>query len=212
VFGCMRRAIVLVLILVLLGGAYLFRGKLKDTWDGIRGRDAVAEAPSEELASASYNRIEELREGKVDRVALGTTELQSLLQYKYMGALPAFASQPNVELKGDRMRLKVRVPVDRIPDVRGLGDVSSFLPDTADVEVAGTLIPLPSGRIALGVETVQAAGIPLPQRMVNSALSRVGRRDEAGLPRDAIAVNLPPGVRAAYIRGDSLILLSRTGN
>jgi hypothetical protein len=53
--------------------------------------------------------------------------------------------------------------------------------------------------------------VPLPRRIVPGALDRIGRRDEPGLPRDAIAVTLPPGVAAAYVRRDSLFLLRRGG-
>ncbi len=212
-FGCMRRVIVLVLILLVLAVAYIFRGSLKQKWQNVRGGDdAAVEVVSEELATSAFTKIEDLRESKTERAAFSTNELQSLVQYKYMGALPAFASQPKVAMAGDRMTLKVRVPVDRIPNIKGLGDVASFLPDTADVQLTGTLIPLPNERVALGVDAVQAAGIPLPERMIKEVLQKVGRRDEPGLPADAIAVTLPTGVRAAYIRNDSLILLSRPGN
>jgi hypothetical protein len=44
--------------------------------------------------------------------------------------------------------------------------------------------------------------------MVPGALTMLGRQDAPGLPRDAIAIALPRGVRAAYLRADSLILLS----
>jgi hypothetical protein len=212
VFGCLRRAVVLVLILLFVIVAYVFRGRIKQEWREFRGRNDVVVAPSQELADIAFGRIEELRNNEVERVALSQTDLQSLVQYKYLGALPAFASQPNVELDGDHMLLRMRVPVNQLPNVKGLGDVASFLPDTADIELSGTLLPLPGNRIALGVDAVQAAGIPLPERMINEALQRVGRRDETGLPKDAIAVTLPQGVHSAYIRNDSLILLARPRN
>jgi hypothetical protein len=51
--------------------------------------------------------------------------------------------------------------------------------------------------------------VPLPRRLVHRALARLGRVEEGDLPRDAVAVPLPPGVEAAYVRGDSLFLLAR---
>jgi hypothetical protein len=208
VIGCLRRVVVLVVILLLLGGAYLFRGRIAQEWHRLRGTQPAAQVPSAELAEDVNRRIEALRNNEVDRIALGSNELQSLIEYKYMGMLPAFARSPHVELDGDRIKLQIRVPSNQLPNLSGL-EAASFLPDTTDLELSGSIIPLDSGRVAFGVDQVQTAGIPLPQRMINEALRRVGRKDEPLLPKDAIAVGLPRGVRSAYIRNDSLILLAR---
>ena len=64
------------------------------------------------------------------------------------------------------------------------------------------------GRVALAVDQVRAARIPLPKRLVASALSKLGRKPEAGLPADALALRLPSGADAAYVRGDSLVFLN----
>jgi hypothetical protein len=59
---------------------------------------------------------------------------------------------------------------------------------------------------------VSAQRFPLPARLVPGALERLGRTDEPGLPPDAIALPLPPGVAAAYVRRDSLVLLALPRN
>lgn len=207
----MRRVILLVVVLLLLALGWIFRDRIADKWRSLRGDEPVAAEPSEATADAAAAKLEALRDGSADRVALGAVELQSLLRYRYQGVLPAFARDPQVELEGDRVRLRIRVPADKLPDVKGLGDVASFLPDTTELELTGTLLPLDSGRVALATSEVQVARFPMPDRMINDALQRVGRRDEPGLPPDAIGVALPAGVRAAYIRNDSLILLARPG-
>lgn len=213
-FGCLRRVIGIAVLLCIVAALYLFRDRVKHEWRAIRGLRDEPQVATPELGTVAADKIEQLRTGKVDRVAIGATELQSLLQYKYAGLLPAFAQDPQVELEGDRVRLRVRIPVDRLPDMQGSGleSAAAFLPDTADVELSGTLIPLPNGRTGLGVDAVEASRIPLPARMINEGLRRVGRKDEPGLPQDAIAVKLPDGVKSAYIRNDSLILLARAGN
>jgi hypothetical protein len=202
----------LVVILAIIAGIYLFRGRIKHEWQALRGLREPPEVASPELGNVAATKIDQLRDGRTERVALGSVELQSLVQYKYAGLLPSFAQDPHIELDADHVRLRMRVPVDKMPSIKGLGDAAAFLPDTTEVEVSGTLIPLADGRIALGVDKVQAARIPLPSRLISEGLQRVGRRDEAGLPKDAIAVTLPPGVKAAYIRNDSLILLARSKN
>jgi hypothetical protein len=123
--------------------------------------------------------------------------------------MPGFVDSARVQLDGERVRLSGRVPLDRLPSPGALGEVAAVLPDTSDITLTGTLLPLPGNRVALGVDQVTAARIPLPRRIVPAALERLGRTDEPGLPPDAIAIRLPSGVSAAYIRNDSLVLHAR---
>jgi hypothetical protein len=198
----------LVALLAVIAGAWLYRDRIRLAWRELRGTDEAAE-PTPELAAEAQRKLESLGHGRSRSIALSELELQSLLQYRYRGVFPAFLDSPTVELHEDQIRLRARMPVDKLPSVDGLGDVAGFLPDTTELRLDGKLLPLESGRIALGIDEVSASRVPLPRRLVRSALQRVGRVDEAGLPQDAIAVPLPPGVAAAYVRGDSLFLLAR---
>jgi hypothetical protein len=135
---------------------------------------------------------------------------EELLLHRYRDVLPAFLDSPQVELSGDRLRLRARVPIDKLPRVDGLGQAAAFLPDTTELAVDGKLLPLGAGRVAFGVDGVSAARFPLPDGFIAGALSKLGRVDEAGLPADAIAVPLPAGAGSAYIRRDSLVLLARS--
>jgi hypothetical protein len=206
--GCVRRVAVLVLV-VLLGVAWLFRDPLRLAWNDIRGLRESALVATPELADRAQEKIEALRDGSAARVALSAVELESLVLYRYQGALPGFLGAPRIELQDERLRLRARLPVDKLPNVEALGEAAAFLPDTADLTVSGRLLPLDTGRVALAVDDVTAQRIPLPGRLVPGALERIGRRDESGLPPNAIALPLPPGVAAAYIRRDSLVLLAR---
>ncbi|MEX0908100.1 MAG: hypothetical protein WD054_07195 [Gemmatimonadota bacterium] len=210
--GCVKRVLLLVLLLGLLVGAWLFREPLLTAWHELRGdSEAQEERASAEVAAAAARKLDALRDGGSTRVALSSVELESLLLFHYRGVLPAFLDSTRIELAGDELELRARVPIDNVPDIGGLGEAASFLPDTTEIAVTGKLLPLDSGRVAFAVESVGAAGFPLPARLVPRALSRIGRRDEPGLPADAIAVRLPAGIAAAYIRSDSLVLLSRQG-
>jgi hypothetical protein len=125
--------------------------------------------------------------------------------------LPGFVDSAVVELDDDRIRLRADVPIDRLPSVSELGEAASFLPDTSELTLTGSLLPLPGERVGLAIDEVTVARIPLPRRLVPAALRRLGRRDEAGLPADAIPLPLPSGATSAYIRGDSLVLIGRGG-
>jgi len=206
--GCARRIVVLVLVVLVAGGAWFFRDSLREKWRDVRGVAPEPE-PSRELADVAHSKLEALKNGSSDRAALSAAELESLLLFEYRGVLPAFLDSPQVKMHEDQLQLRARVPIDKLPRMDGLGEAASFLPDTADIMVAGKLIPLDSGRVAFGVDEVTASRFPLPGRMVPRALQQMGRRDEPGLPADAMPLRLPSGIAAAYIRGDSLYLLAR---
>jgi hypothetical protein len=206
--GCIGRVFALLVLLVVLAGAWLFRDRLEDAWNEFRGKEETA-VPTPELADSAEMKLRALARGRRRSVALTELELQSLLRYRYRGIFPAFLDSPSVELEGDQIRLRARVPVDKLPSVDGLGDVAAFLPDTTELRLDGKLLPLDTGRIAFAVDEVSASRVPLPRRIVRGALARLGRVDETDLPRDAVAVPLPPGVSTAYVRGDSLFLFAR---
>ena len=206
--GCLKSLVGLLLVGVLAVFVFLNRDRISETWRSLRGVEvATKQLPSQELADAAASRLAQLKNGETRAVALTETELQSLLLYKYRQLLPAFVDSPRVELKNGKIEVHARVPVERLPQLSELGEAAAFLPDTTELGVTGSILPLRDGRVALAVDQVRAARIPLPKRLVPGALRRLGRKDEAGLPADALALPLPPGADAAYVRGDSLVFL-----
>jgi len=207
--GCLRRVLMLMIVLVVAALAWWYREAISDAWREARGLREEQPMPSEALADAAAARIDSLTAGTLERAAFTQVELQSLLQYRYAGIMPAFVDSARVELAGERIKLSGRLPLDRLPSDGALGEVTALLPDTSEITLTGTLLPLERNRVALGVDQVTASRVPLPRRIVPAALDRLGRTDEPGLPPDAIALRLPPGVSSAYIRNDSLVLNAR---
>jgi hypothetical protein len=207
--GCARRLVVLVLLIAALAVMWLNRDRVISAWHDLRGTGEQTVRPSPELATLAEEKLDRLRDGQTDQAVLSGVELESLLVYRYGGMLPGFLNAPAVELSGDRLRLRVRVPLDMLPHVDGLSEITAFLPDTTELSVMGKLLPLDGDRVAFAVDQVSASRVPLPSRLVPDALTRLGRRDEPGLPADAMALPLPPGITAAYVRRDSLVLLAR---
>jgi hypothetical protein len=207
--GCLKSIVGLGLVLVLAVFLFLNRDRISHAWNDVRGgREETQLGPSPELAEVANEKLAELESGESRAVALSEQELQSLLQYKYKQILPAFVDSPQVKLDNGKIIVQARVPVDRLPQLNELGDAAAFLPDTTEVGFTGQLLPLRDGRVALAVDQVRAARIPLPKRLVSGALRKLGRKDEPGLPADALAIPLPPGADAAYVRGDSLVFLN----
>ena len=210
--GCMRRIVVVVLLLALVVGAWLFRSQLIGAWQGLRG-GGEPELASPELAERAEAKLASLNEADAPaRISLTSAELQSLVTYRMAASLPPFILDPVVTVEEGDLRVTARVPTDQVAGVRGIGgseEILSMLPDTTEVQAKAHLIPLGDGRVALAVDEVSAASIPLPSRAIPRILESVGREDEPDLPAEALAVNLPAGVASVYTRGDSIVFVSR---
>jgi hypothetical protein len=212
VTGCLGRLIFLVIAVAIAVAAWLYRDRLSAAWDALRDQVPAAGAErvaSPELAANARARIEAVTDGRAPGVSLTGDEIEALLRHEYAGLLPAYVDSPRVQIQGDRLRITARIPAERIPRTEGLDALLGFLPDTAEISASGQLIPLDDERVAFAINGLEAARVPLPDRLIAPLLQALGRRDEPGLASDAVAVPLPPGVRAAYVRADSLVLLGR---
>lgn len=210
--GCLRLIIILGAVII-LGFLWFTKGdELRSLWNELTGDTPTETVPSQALADHAQAKLDDLQAGRLRSASFGAVELQSLLMYEYQGLLPAFVDSPHIELDASRIVVKGRMPIDRLPDVEGMRQAAAILPDTTDLAVTAQLLPLGSGRVALAIDDITVSRIPLPERLYGPALSRLGRRDEAGLPADAVAVPLPPGATNAYVRGDSLVLVGTSAN
>ena len=210
-FGCLARIFVVLVFLVLLGIAWMFREPLADRARDFFGREEAGQPSSLELADAATRKLERLVAGEPgSSVSLSEAEVQALMENRLSPFVPAYVLDPAVELDGDQVVMTARVPVDQLPQIEDeLGEAARFLPDTTEIVAHGKLLPLSESRIALGIDRMSVAGIPLPDRFIPRLVARLRRQESiAGLPADALALPLPPGVGSAYVRNDSLTLVA----
>ncbi|HUF13644.1 MAG TPA: hypothetical protein VMN78_11130 [Longimicrobiales bacterium] len=208
----MRRIVVLVIVLALLVGAWVFRDRLLGVWQDLRTNDEVQHVSPELAAHAERKLGAFTNEDRPASVTLSNAELQSLVAYRMVESLPAFILSPSVDIEAGELRVKARVPTDEVAgmSIGGSDEILAMLPDTTEVEARAHLIPLTDGRVGLAVDEITAASIPLPDRVIPRILTGMGRVDEAGLPSRALAVRLPEGVRSVYAHGDSIVFVSTT--
>jgi hypothetical protein len=192
---------VLLLLLVVGVAAWMFRDTLLGRWAG----EAQYSEVSEEAALSAEAKLERLRT-RGDTVRLSEVELASLLRFRVADRYPDLLQNPSAGMAGDTLRVGARFPTERLPELQELERVRPFFPDTTRIDVAGRLRERGPGRAALEIDEVAVAGIPIPQRYYPSVLERLGRRDEPGLPANAMAFGLPEGVGSARVENGYLVL------
>jgi hypothetical protein len=191
----------LLFVVLIVGLAWLFRDSLPVPR---RGAPPTVEGVSPELAAVAEDKLRALRdEGRP--AALSGAELTSLLRYRFAFEEVFGIAGPAVIVEDGQLRVGGMIATERLPRHPDLDRVRTFLPDTAVVEVAGTLTALDERRGAFEVREVSFAEVPIPRRYHGSILERVGRTPQPGLPEDAVAFPLPEGARTVRIEGDQVV-------
>lgn len=216
--GCLRGCLVgtgaATILLVAAWGGWRYGGEVFPTlerWVATPAPSApTGLQPSRELADDALDRFNAFRTaGAPDStLRLSAAELTSIVRYSIPQLLPEGVQEPTVELDGDQVILSARVAIDAFPDVQSVQDVVSLLPDTVRIEMRASLLRLDGEYAALVFDGVEASGIPMPDRVIPAILASLGRSDVPGLPRTALAVPLPTGIRSAYAAEGSLVFVS----
>ena len=166
--------------------------------------------PTPEMAEATLDLFEQFRAGEIgDRLALGGMELSAIVRYALPGIIPPGVSDPTVELDDGKVHVSARVAVEAFPRLPRLDQILGLLPDTILIEMRGSLIPVDQGVLALQIDRVQAAKIPIPSRLVADLLDGLGRQGPASLPPDALMVPMPDGLESIFVQRDSLVMLAK---
>ena len=195
---------VLVALVALIGAGWYFREPLLALMG--RGSDPVEVSP--EAAALAEEKIALLRTDG-DTARLSSIEASSLLRYRGPVWLTQRVHEAGVEFDSDTVRVSGTIATSELPSHPELDRVRVLLPDSSRVEISGVIAPLPSGRMAMDIDRVTFAGVPIPARYYPDVLARFGREDEPGLDESSIAVPLPEGVGSARVENGSLVLTPR---
>lgn len=186
------------------------RARVVELAGGASSDESAESAATPELAESTLDRIERFRAGSAadDQMLLGGAEVSSIVRFALPGILPSGVTEPSVTMRGGRIILSARVAVTDFPELPSLEEIVGLLPDTVPIRMGGALGPRDESTSILYVDDVQAARIPIPDRFIPEILRALGREDREGLPPHAMLVPLPQGLRAVYVRRDSLVLVA----
>jgi len=209
--SCFGKLVTLVLLVVAAYAGWVWGPVVfprVQEWLGLTTEEESEEIESSpELADSVLARVQAFRRGEIgDRLALGGKELTSVMRYSVPGLFPVGASKPLVSFEEGRVHLQAEVVLSSFPDLPDLGPILGILPDTLTVDVEASLMPFDSEQVALLVQKLEAARIPIPRRMIPGILKAMGRVDYPGLPPEALTIPLPPGLKSVYILADSLVI------
>lgn len=199
--------VALLALVTLTMGAWLMWPRLSARFTAAGETTSTLASP--EIADAVLDRFENFRAGKGgDRLTMSEAELSSVVRYALPGLLPSGVSEPVVTMTDGRLTLSARVATRAFPQLPSLDAIVGMLPDTVAVKMDGELIPFGKESLAFRVRHVEAATIPLPDRLIPGVLTALGRRERGGLPANALQVPLPNGLDSVSVRGDSLVLVA----
>src|ERR1700741_4402707 len=127
----MRFLLGLIGLALLAVGAGPFRARIPGPW---QQKEPVE--VSQAAAASADEKLARLRDGG-ETVRLSDVEFTSYLRYRFDQQLAGQLEAPTIDFEGEQVTLSGRFPTDRLPDSREVRAVKEFLPDTAEVSVAG---------------------------------------------------------------------------
>jgi len=212
--GCLRTSLGALALMVLVTGiayaGWRWGPEVFPRLEQVLGIDASGDPPpSPGLAEETLDRFEAFRTGvSGERIQFRGDELSSVLRYSLPGILPPGVEEPLVSLEEGRIELQARVVIGGFPELARLEEIAGLFPDTVTIRMTGAVLSFGEDEVALHVQRVEAARIPLPDRLIPRILAALGRTDREGLPPEALAFPLPRGIASAFIDSDRLVLVA----
>jgi hypothetical protein len=204
VSGCLRRVGCLVIVLLLIAAAYLYR----EGWLGfVRGTPAgdtraVTKAASAEGTWASLTpegatrartAVQSLgrRSGPVF-VTLEASDVASYIFSELGQQLPASADSVQATARGDRLYLRASVPVKELGGKKALGPVGAFLGDQEPLELGGTFDVLRPGLAQFRVRELKLRELALPAPLIPRIITQIRRGTvPEGVSPDGLPLKIP---------------------
>ncbi len=199
---CLGRLVMLVLLVMALGAAWLFRDDIS-RW--VRGRLHPGEVelrtgrPSVAAYRGAVGALDSLRRYRPDSIVLDADEMAAIVAHGTNLLPDGAADSVTVELGNRSVRIRAMVATARLPD-----RIRRYIPGHPqpfeEVIASGALTPVRDGAAELDLEHVSIDGIPAPGSAVTRLLGELTGRESDG----RIVVTLPPGMSGFRVRPEGV--------
>jgi hypothetical protein len=198
----MSKLLLAAVAVVIAGGAlFLSRG----TRPGEAEPDPAAEVVSAEAAASAEDKLSRLHLD-LEEARLSGSEVTSLLRQRpevwSLGPL----IDPSVRISGDTLRLSGAVATSDLPADSDLDAIRILLPDTARIDLTGTIRPNSTGNVAVQVYSLEVAGMPIPARYHPMILKHIGETRTDDPDGVTLILPLPGPLGTARVEAGELIL------
>lgn len=200
----------LVGLLVLGAGAWIFQDDLSEWWRGVP--DDAGPAPGEvsaERADAVEDRIRAFASGEgPDSLVLGTADLRSLIRHRGEALLPPGVRDPDASLTDSTALLRGVLVAAELPERDGGGEggaLAALLGDTTELRAEVVPSLARTGVAELRVRALDAGSMSVPSMLVPTLLRRSGLPVEGGRPRSVVFA-VPDPLSGISVREGRLIL------
>lgn len=200
---CLGRLLLLVILLVLAGAAWLFRDDLH-RWVERRLNPAAAAArighPSAEALTSAMSKLSLLQAARRDSVVLTADEMATLLIRGTNFLAGATRDSLSLELEDRAVRIRTVVESARIPSA-----VRDLIPGSRpyeEITVTAEMTPVHAGLGELALRHAAVRGVPLPGDIVGRLASQVAGRSSEG----RIEVILPEVVGGFRVRPEGVVV------
>jgi hypothetical protein len=199
---CLGRLVLLVVALILLTAAWLYRGELSH-WVADRLHPGEVALRTGTPSAAGYQsamlRLDSLGRLRPDSVVLSADQLASLLAHGTNLLPDSAADSVTVELGNRSVRIRTMVDVARLPErVRRL--IPGHPRPYEEVVAGGALTPVRAGVAELALREVLIDGIPVPGSAVTRMLGTLTGHESDG----RITISLPATMSGFRVRPEGV--------
>lgn len=206
-FGCLRRVLFLIVLLVVGVVAALTRDRWLPLLPGDRARTAAAPDSAATRADTGWVRVTysaaergrtalgRLRSAKGPAlVQLAPAEFAALVLDSLGARLPASADSLAVRVEGRELQVRMSVRLGDLGGSAVLGPLAGMLGDRERLVIGGTLDGASAGRALLRPTSVRVGEFDVPGPVIPRLVGTLRRGAEPVGEAGTLALTLPPGV------------------
>ena len=201
---CLGRLILLAVLLVAAGAAWLYRDNLR-RWAEPQLHPATAAArvgrPSASALHAAIVKLDSLQRTRQDSVVLTASEMASLLAQGTTFLPGVTFDSISIELGDRTARIRTLVDSASIP-ARWRALIPGRPERFEEVILRGTLTPVHAGLAELQLQHLTVHGIPLPSNLIARLATHASGRGSDG----RLEVVLPQTVGGFRVRPDGVVI------